>query len=219
MRWPLVILALCIAASCSKEPDQSQKSHSEIDHRAAPSSTDNGRQSGAYTLTKESRFEVKTRKAGVFGGFAHNHVVRAQSFSGQMAYDAKSPGESHFEITVLADGLEILTAAKPSDKKKIREAMLTKVLKAKQYPKITFVSQKVVATERGARIDGELTLVGKTRPVSVDVVLKQQGDKLSAAGSFSIRQTSFGIKPYSAGLGTIKVADQVTFDFEAVGSR
>jgi len=35
-----------------------------------------------------------------------------------------------------------------------------------------------------------------------------------------VKQTDFGIKPYRGGpSGVVKVADRVTFDFEAVGVR
>lgn len=201
-RWAnlLLILVFCMEPRGSKAAESNESSNT-------------------YTLTEESRFEVKTGKAGMLRGLAHAHVVRARSFSGRMTYDRKNRENSSVEITVMAEGLEILTAAKPSDKQKIREAMLTKVLNARQHPEIKFVSRKVERTERGVRIGGELTLVGSTRPVSVDVVLTEQGEKLSARGTFSVRQTEFGIKPYKAAMGTIQVADEVTFDFEAIGAR
>jgi len=222
MLWILSIMMLGAVLGCSKKSVEAQESNSDTTYFAAgvdTTMTYDGKQPGTYVLSKGSRFEVKTEKAGVLGTFAHNHVIRAQAFSGEMIYDAENLLDSHFEITVMAEGLEVLTAAKPSDLGKIREAMLTKVLKAKQYPNITFVSRKVERTQNGVRIVGDLTLVGQARPESVDVALSQRGDSLFARGTFSVRQTDFGIKPYSAGMGTIKVADQVTFDFEAVGTR
>jgi hypothetical protein len=46
----------------------------------------------------------------------------------------------------------------------------------------------------------------------------QAGERqLIATGAFSIDQTDWGIEPYSAALGTIKVADEVTFELRVVG--
>ncbi len=59
----------------------------------------------------------------------------------------------------------------------------------------------------------------QTRPVAVDVTIAQRSDRLTATGTFSVKQTDFGMKPYSAAGGTIKVADEVTFDFEAIAIR
>ena len=222
MRWVFLLVVLCTVLGCSKGPGRNHKPQPVIAHTAANSDSipaGDAKQSGTYTLTPESRFEVKTEKAGVLGGFAHSHVIRARTFVGVMTYDAQNPGNSKFEITVAAEGLEVLTAAKESDKSKIRQTMFTKVLKVKQFPDIAFVSRNVTGTENGVRIEGDLTLLDQTRPVSVDVILKEQGDKLSAQGTFSILQSDFGIKPYSAALGSIKVANKVTFDFEAIGTR
>ncbi len=222
MRWVFLTLTLFAVLGCSQDPGQSHNAKPVTAHAAVNADTTaagDAKHSGTYTLTPESRFEVKTAKAGVLGGFAHNHVIRAQTFVGVMNYDAQHPGDSKFEITVAGEGLEVLTAAKESDKAKIRQTMFTKVLKVKQFPNITFASRRVAGTATGVRIEGDLTLLDQTRPVSVDVVLKEQGDKLSAQGTFAILQSDFGIKPYSAALGSIKVADKLTFDFEAVGAR
>ncbi len=222
MRRTFLILMLCGLLGGAEEPGPNRDSRPLTAHTAASVDTlsvADAKQSGAYTLTPGSRFEVKTEKAGLLGGFAHSHVIRAQSFSGAMIYNAENPAAASFAITVAVEGLEVLTAAKPSDKGKIRQKMLTKVLKAKQFPSITFVSREVAATGNGLRIDGDLTLLDQTRAVSVDVALSAAGDTLCAQGTFAILQSDFGIKPYSAALGSIKVADKVTFDFEAIGTR
>jgi hypothetical protein len=54
----------------------------------------------------------------------------------------------------------------------------------------------------------------------VDVVVHLGVDTLRAAGKFSVKQTDFGIKPYSGGpAGTVKVADRVTFDIDVIAVR
>jgi hypothetical protein len=50
----------------------------------------------------------------------------------------------------------------------------------------------------------------------VEVLITVSGDTLRARGRFSVKQRDFGIDPYSTALGTVQVADEITFDFEAV---
>jgi len=170
-----------------------------------------------YVLTPESRFEVRTGRGGLLGSVAHNHVIRAESFDGAMDYDPARPGASHFEITVLVDSLRVVSPADSTDRDRIRETMLTRVLDPARDPTIHFESRRAEEMDGGLRVTGDLTLAGKTRSVTVDLTLREEPGRLVARGGFSIRQSDFGIRPYRAALGTIRVADSVTFDVEAVG--
>ena len=67
-----------------------------------------------------------------------------------------------------------------------------------------------------ARISGDLTLHGVTRPLTINAQL-EFGDKvLRAKGAFTLKQSSFDIKPVSIGGGTIKVKDELKFTFNVV---
>jgi polyisoprenoid-binding protein YceI len=64
-------------------------------------------------------------------------------------------------------------------------------------------------------------MTGVTRPVEVDLTFEVTPGILHVRGGFTVRQTDFGIHPYSAGLGTVKVKNEVTFtlDIRALASR
>ena len=169
---------------------------------------------------KTGRLEVKTGKAGLFGSAGHSHVIRARLFSGQVVYYPNAAARSHLEITVAAGRLEVLTPPDTAEIRKVTEAMRTEVLHVGQYPTITLVSRAVTPHSDGLHFVGALTLVGRTREVPIDVNVELGLDTLRATGSFSVNQTDFGIKPYSGGpAGTVKVADRVTFDLDAVAAR
>lgn len=179
-----------------------------------------GADSVVYRLLPTSRLEVKTGKAGLFGFAGHSHIIRARRFSGQVVYYPKAEARSHLEITILADGLEVVTPPDTAEIRQVTEAMRKDVLHVGQYPKITLVSRAVTARPDGFRLNGALTLVGRTREVPIDVSVELGLDSLRAKGSFSINQSDFGIKPYSGGpAGTVKVADRVTFDLDAFAAR
>ena len=71
---------------------------------------------------------------------------------------------------------------------------------------MTFRSSKVTAAAGGWRAEGELTLLGATRPFAFDVRL---GDDRSIGAEAVLKQTLWGLKPYSTLFGALKVVDEV----------
>jgi polyisoprenoid-binding protein YceI len=178
------------------------------------------RDSVIYVLSPASRFEVKTGKAGLLGFAGHTHIVRARGFAGRVVYYPNAPADARVEIVVSADSLEVLASSDTAEIRKVTSAMRTDVLHVEDYPLISFVSARVTPTGEGFRLQGRLTLAGQTREVSVDIRTEVGRDTLRATGGFSVKQTDFGIRPYRGGpAGTVRVADRVTFSFEAVGIR
>jgi len=173
-----------------------------------------------YRLARSSRLQVKTGKAGLFGFAGHAHVIEARGFTGQVVYYPKRPSSSRLDITVSTDSLEVLTPPDTAEIRKVTESMRTRVLRTAEYPEIRLVSREVTPSADGFHIVAAMTLVGQTREVPVDVVARIGLDTLEAASRFSIKQTDFGITPFSGGPGgAVKVADRVTFDIRAVAVR
>jgi polyisoprenoid-binding protein YceI len=85
------------------------------------------------------------------------------------------------------------------------------VLDADRFPEIRFQSTEI--ERRGPEqwiVRGKLTLHGKERPVSFEVVLKDDHYR----GSVPLKQTDFGMKPVTVAGGTVKVKDEVKIEFE-----
>jgi polyisoprenoid-binding protein YceI len=66
----------------------------------------------------------------------------------------------------------------------------------------------------GDRIDvrGDLDLLGRVHPIAFTLAAGPDG---RLGGSATVRQSDWGIKPYSALFGTLKVADEVEVVIEA----
>jgi polyisoprenoid-binding protein YceI len=171
-----------------------------------------------YRIHPGSRLVVKTGKAGLFGFAGHTHVIRARAVSGRLVYHPGKP-TSYLRLVVPTDSLEVLTPPDTAEIRKVTKAMRTEVLHPDKHPQMTFAAESLGA--RGGRMEIPLavTLEGVTRtvPVTADVTIGR--DSIRAQGSFSAKQTDFGIKPYSGGGGTVKVADRVTFCFDLVAVR
>ena len=65
-----------------------------------------------------------------------------------------------------------------------------------------------------AKAAGDLTIAGKTKPVTIDVEFRLGQDAASLKGSYTLVMSDYGIKPPSLMLGAIKVRDPVTIRFE-----
>jgi polyisoprenoid-binding protein YceI len=173
-----------------------------------------------YLLAPSSRLQLKTGRAGLFGFAGHEHVIRANGFQGKVVYYPGNPSSSHLDITVLSDSLEVLTPPDTEEIRKVTKTMRTEVLRTAEYHEIKLVSRQVEPSAKGFHIIGAMTLVGQTRELPIDVIARIGVDTLEATSSFSLKQTDFGIKPFSGGPGgAVKVADRVTFDIRAVAVR
>ena len=53
----------------------------------------------------------------------------------------------------------------------------------------------------------------------MDLTLEISADTLRAEGSFVVKQTDFGIKPYGKVLGLVKVKNEVRFELRVVAVR
>jgi hypothetical protein len=76
---------------------------------------------------------------------------------------------------------------------------------------IVFRSTSVRREGEQIAVAGELELAGARRPL--ELALRDAGGRLT--GSAQIKQTDWGMKPYSALFGTLKVADSVEISIDA----
>lgn len=92
-------------------------------------------------------------------------------------------------------------------------------LNAKKYFRILFSAKTIEHTDDGYRLTGDLTIHGRKRPQVVDLHTEDEGDRWRLTSETPIRQSDFGIKPYSQMLGALKVADDVTVSFSATAPK
>ena len=76
---------------------------------------------------------------------------------------------------------------------------------------MVFASSEIRATADRVDVVGELTIHGVTQPLSASLALADG----RATASIPVRQTDFGVKPYSLMLGQLKVADEVIVEIDA----
>jgi len=77
---------------------------------------------------------------------------------------------------------------------------------------VTFRSSTVTPNGNGWHAEGELTLLGATRPFAFDVHVDDDG---SLGAEAVLKQTLWGLKPYSTLFGALKVVDEVKIRVDA----
>lgn len=166
-----------------------------------------------------SVIQIHLETAGALGFAGHPHLIQAPVAQGSFIYYPADPGKSAVEIVVDAGALTVLDPQLSArDRQKIQATMQSpRVLDIKRYPKIVFKSVKVEALETSRlQITGNLTLRAQTHPVLVQATWEPGG--LKATGTSAFKQTTFGIRPVSAGLGTVRVQDRVRISFQVFGA-
>jgi polyisoprenoid-binding protein YceI len=171
-----------------------------------------------------SRFMVHAFAGGLLSFAAHNHNIAIRDFSGDADVTYGTVEPAALNMRVRSASLAVTDKISDSDREKIETTMRNDVLEISRYPEITFQSTSVNATrlDEGkyqARIQGNLTLHGATRSVTISARLDFGSSELHAVGEFPIRQSQFGIKPVSVAGGTIKVKDEVKLSFDITARK
>jgi polyisoprenoid-binding protein YceI len=154
--------------------------------------------------------EVLTFKEGLLSQVAHDLLLRVTAFEisvdpATRAVAASFDAASLRVVTAMRDGRPLPGALREADARDIEATIADTVLRARRFPEIRFASTAVSPGERGYRVRGALTLAGATRQVAPAV--RRKAGRLSA--EVQLRQPDFGIRPYSAMLGTLRVKADV----------
>ena len=148
----------------------------------------------------------------------HRLTIAMTSWLATLQWAGDEP--AHAELTVDVDSLSVLggegglTPLTGAEKGVCRSNAL-KSMYAKKFAKIRFTSDQISTTGDGYRLDGTLEIHGTSRPQSVDLAVADTGDSLELSARVPVRQTDFGVKPFSLMMGALKVADEVTIVFSA----
>ena len=86
-----------------------------------------------------------------------------------------------------------------------------KALETSKYPEITFTTASI-PTQGNATISGNLTIANSTKNVKIPVTVTKNGSSYVIKGTTKIKMTTFGIKPPTVMLGTIKTGDDLTIN-------
>src|ERR1700678_67863 len=157
--------------------------------------------------TQKSTLTIHVGKTGAFSGFGHEHEVSAPIHSGT----ADAGPNPAVEIHVNTRELRVIDKDGPEkDRAQVQATMLgPEVLDSEHYQDIVFKSAAAEAAGPGRwTLRGNLTLHGQTRPITVQVTLKDG----HYTGDATVKQTDFGIKP--PGVSGVRAKDEIKILFD-----
>ncbi|MCM3872962.1 MAG: YceI family protein [Pyrinomonadaceae bacterium] len=171
-------------------------------------------------LADQSTFTVQAFSEGLLSAFGHDPLIAIRDFTGESQFVPGTFEAASLKVTVNVNSLAVSGDVKEKDRLEMERTMREEVLEVEKYPEIVFLSTNISASRLAegryrARIIGDLTLHGvaqKNLWISAETTVI--GDSLRAQGEFSLKQTDFGIKPYSVAGGTIKLKNELKFAFD-----
>lgn len=159
----------------------------------------------------DAAVEVLVRREGLLAAVGHDLRLAVTRFDvelsdGRDAVRARLEAGSLRVVAAMRDGRDLDGAFSAGDVRKIEQALATEILEAQRFPEITFASTRVTPTPEGLHVEGLLRLHGVERGLSFDAVRRDGG----FVAEVSLHQPAFGIAPYRAMLGALRVRADVT---------
>ena len=151
---------------------------------------------------------VHTRRGGAAAKAGHDLELHVTAWEATLEA-GEEPDASSATLTADATSLRVqkgtggMHALGDDDKANIHQTIDDDVLKRQD---IVFRSTRVESTAGGLSVEGDLTLAETTEPIAFDLAI---GDDGTLAATAVVRQTRWGMKPYSALWGALKVLDEV----------
>jgi polyisoprenoid-binding protein YceI len=176
-----------------------------------------------------SQLVVQLFKTGVGAAFAHDHVVRASKFSGQIDLDPSAPTAAQIDVDVDATALvvdepeirkkyNLPLGLSEESRQEIQQTLESEgQLYVRRHAKIRFRSTRITLAKEGQyTVIGDLELRGVTQVVSLFLQAELQKEVLRGKGSGRFVQSSFGYQPYSAYWGAVRNQDEVVLHVDIV---
>ena len=160
------------------------------------------------TTITEGTIHVFTYKEGMLARLAHD--LRLSVTKWTMLIDGRDVRGTFDPKSLVVDGVVKGHRIDPKvlsrkDLAEITDNIDQHVLKTSRHPEITYEGRVTRAKDGTFTVKGRLTLVGRSGPL--ELTLKRAGDRLT--GQATLLQTRWGITPFRAALGAIKIKNDV----------
>jgi polyisoprenoid-binding protein YceI len=153
---------------------------------------------------------VRTGRRGTVAKAGHDLLIHVTEWRGTLAVGDEPSVTLDVDAASLRvrEGTGGLKPLGDDDYSNIEQTIDDDVLKRQD---IAFRSTAVEASGDRLHVTGELTLRGATRPIAFDLTVADG----RVRGEAVVKQTEWGMKPYTALFGALKVADEVRVEIDA----
>jgi len=216
--YAIAIAALLTACSPQSKPADAPKAEAAATPAAAQAPSD--APAGEYTMDL-AHTSVNFRLSHM--GLSH-YTARFTKADGKLAFDPANPAAQSVTATIDANSLQ---TNYPDAAKLDFDAEIEKeFLETAKFPQITFKSTKVEPTgPRAAKVTGDLTLHGVTKPVTLDATfnggfpaggMDPAGARIGFSAKGTFKRSDFGIAFGIPAPGTtMGVGDEIEVTIES----
>ena len=178
-----------------------------------------------------SEIRLLVYRDGPLARFGHNHVIVGPVYGEIRGGESAAARSFRLEIAVQSlivepqaaraeEGEEFAAQVSDAARRGTRDNMLgPDVLDAERHPLIRIESVSLVGPPWGPTVTARVVLRGAARDLRFPASVVRQGDALVVIAGFAISQTAFGIKPYSALNGGLRVRDALDVRVRVVARR
>ncbi len=179
----------------------------------------------------QSEIRLLVYRAGPLARFGHNHVVTGSVHGEIRAGDSAAVSGFRLDVPVASlvvdeasarseEGKGFAAEVSPQARLSTRANMLSRqVLDAQRYPVIHIESIALAGPRWNPTVVARTTLRGATRDLRFSAAVVQDGRKLTVIASFTILQSDFGITPFAALGGGLRVRDAIDIRIRLVARR
>lgn len=186
-----------------------------------------------YVLDPQaSTVRVFVYRGGPLARMGHNHVARATGLRGAVFLpDDASAGR--FDLVIPVAGLVL---DRPADRRAAGPAFAGALsdeairatranmlgpdqLDAANHPHIVVRARRVAGAPPVLEVSAEIVVRGAAHEITVPVWLRRADGRLVVEGQLRLRHADFGLEPFSAAAGALRVRDGIGVRFRLVGER
>jgi polyisoprenoid-binding protein YceI len=164
----------------------------------------------------DGELTLHTGVAGRAARMGHRLTIAMTRWQASVNWVAGRPDTA--TLLVQVDSLEVLRGeggvkGLSGPEKALVRSNALKSLSANRFPEIRFDAGLIDKTDDGYRLSGTLQIRGKEREHVVDLSTEELPGSWRLSLQSAVRQTDFGVKPYSLLMGSLQVADEVVVSF------
>jgi polyisoprenoid-binding protein YceI len=179
-----------------------------------------------YRIQSSSMVHILVYRGGPLARLGHNHVISSTDVQGTVDFNPQL-SQSKFLITLPVNTLivdaaearaqegEDFSASVPDDAREgtRRNLLRAEVLDGEHFPTVSLQSTRIEGTPTAPLLTLQVTLKGIAREVIVPAQVNFAPNAFTANGEFTLKQTDFGITPFSIGMGALQVKDELKIRF------
>ncbi|MDG5481296.1 YceI family protein [Mycolicibacterium gadium] len=166
----------------------------------------------------DGRLLVHTGVTGRAAKMGHRLTIAMTTWLATVRWSGGEPVEA--ELTVEVESLQVVKGegglkSLSGPEKVLARSNALGVLDAQRFPQIRFLANDIDKSDDGYLLTGTLEIHGVAQEREIGLRVEDLGETWRLSCQADVRQSEFGVKPYSMMFGSMKVVDSVTVSFTA----